>query len=115
MTRTTLALAACLLGLAAPRALAQSEEDLAGVVRSGVCPDDLTAYNPVEYAEHCAGMDESCALHDSGCFEDARRCWDDVNRMNKQIFSYNAFVRKCAARAETTSPPTKIPPAKKKN
>lgn len=107
MRATAIALVVCLSGLASAHALAQSEEDLAGVVRSGVCPDDLTPYNPVEYSQHCAGMDEACATSDSGCFEDAKRCWDDVNRMNKQIFTYNAFVRRCAARAAEHRPPTK--------
>jgi hypothetical protein len=77
--------------------LAQTD-DLARIVKSGVCPDDLTPYDTVKYSVHCAGMDEnSCQLNDKACFEDEKKCWDDVNLMNKQIFSYNNFVRTCAA------------------
>ena len=109
---TVIALAACLLGFAAPACLAQSEEDLARVVHSSACPDDLTPYDPMTYKEHCAGMDESCATSDAGCFEDARRCWDEVNRMNRQIYTYDSFVHQCSARAEAAAPaklPTKLP------
>ncbi len=81
---------------ASSHARAQTE-DLDAVVQSGVCPSDTSPSDMVKYADHCAGMDEACAVNDSGCFEDARRCWDEVNRINKQIFKYNEFVRECAA------------------
>lgn len=78
--------------------LAQTD-DLTRVVKSGVCPDDLQPYDTVKYAVHCAGMDEkSCDISDKACFEEAKTCWDQVNQINKEIFSYNNFVRKCAAR-----------------
>lgn len=107
MKAAAIAFALCLSGFAAASALAQTTEDLAGVVRSGLCPDDLTPYGSVEYSEHCAGMDEACATSDSGCFEDAKRCWDDVNRMNKEIYTYNAFLHQCAQRASGHRAPTK--------
>ena len=123
MKTTAIALAACFWGFAAPACLAQSEEDLARVVHAGICPEDLTPYDPMSYTEHCVGMDESCAVSDAGCFEDAKRCWDEVNRMNKQIYSYDSFVHQCKAHAEALAPakpptklptkhPTKLPPAK---
>ncbi len=75
------------------------DDDLQRIVKSGVCPDDLTPYDTVKYSVHCAGMDEnSCQLNDKACFEDERKCWDEVNLINKQIFSYNNFVKACAAR-----------------
>ncbi len=83
MNTAAIVLAACLSALAATAAWAQSEEDLARVVHSGICPEDLTPYDPMTYTEHCAGMDESCAMSDAGCFEDAKQCWDEVNRMNE--------------------------------
>jgi hypothetical protein len=77
--------------------LAQTD-DLARIVKSGICPQDLLPYDTVKYSVHCSGMDEnSCDLNDKGCFEDAKQCWDEVNRINKQIFSYNNFVKKCAS------------------
>jgi hypothetical protein len=88
---------ALFVGMGAAQSLAQTD-DLARVVKSGICPDDLQPYDKVKYSVHCAGMDEkSCDLNDKACFEDARQCWDQVNLMNKQIFSYNNFVRNCAA------------------
>jgi hypothetical protein len=84
--------------------------------KSGICATDLQPYDKVKYSVHCAGMDEkSCDLNDKACFEDARQCWDQVNLMNKRIFSYNNFVRNCAANkppsaaSKTPSLPTKTP------
>ncbi|MBV8474210.1 MAG: hypothetical protein JO234_12400 [Hyphomicrobiales bacterium] len=104
LPHAAIALAALLSGCAATAALAQSDEDLARVVKSGICPDDLTPYDAMTYTEHCAGMDQACATTDSGCFEDARHCWDEVNRTNKQIFTYNAFVHQCADRGKGRQP-----------
>jgi len=74
-------------------------DDLIRIVRSGVCPEDLQPYDSVKYSVHCAGMDEqACDINDKACFEDAKTCWDQVNQINKEVFSYNNFVRKCAMR-----------------
>jgi hypothetical protein len=88
--------ALCLTLAGSAGGLAQTE-DIVGIVRSGICPKDLSPYETVKYSVHCAGMDErSCDINDKACFEDAKQCWDQVNLLNKQIFSYNNFVRKCA-------------------
>ena len=90
--------AAFLAFLAAAGASAQTEEDLARVVKSGICPDDLSPYDKVKYTDHCAGMDQrSCDINDKACFDAASTCWAQVNAMNKQIYSYNNFMKKCAA------------------
>jgi hypothetical protein len=92
------AVATLLSALGAVGVCAQTQEDLARVVKSGVCPDDLAPYDLVKYADHCAGMDErTCDLNDKACFAAASACWAQVNSMNKQIFSYNNFMKKCAA------------------
>jgi hypothetical protein len=102
---------------------AQTQEDLMRVVKSGVCPEDLTSYEAVKYSDHCAGMDErSCDLNDKACFDAASECWAQVNSMNKQIYSYNNFIKKCAAQSpppskdpspSPSSPPSKNAPPKK--
>jgi hypothetical protein len=97
---------------------AQTQEDLLRVVKSGVCPEDLTPYEAVKYSDHCAGMDErSCDLNDRACFDAASECWAQVNAMNKQIYSYNNFIKKCASQKPPPpsegSPPSKDPPPKK--
>jgi hypothetical protein len=93
-------LGVCVVSLicaSAAGSLAQTD-DLMRIVKSGICPEDLQPYDSVKYSVHCAGMgEESCDPGDKGCFEDERQCWDEVNRINKQIFSYNNFVRNCAA------------------
>jgi hypothetical protein len=99
--RTILILGVCIAGmtLASVAASTAQTDDLAQVVKSGICPHDLEPYDTVKYSVHCAGMDEkACDLTDKGCFEDAKQCWDQVNLINKQIFSYNNFVKKCASK-----------------
>jgi hypothetical protein len=96
--------------LGAAGAWAQTQEDLARLVKSGVCPDDLSPYEVVKYADHCAGMDErSCDLNDKACFDAAGACWAQVNSMNKQIYSYNNFMKKCAAAQKAQEKPGEKP------
>ena len=99
---------------------AQTEDDLTRVVKSGICPEDLQTYDSVKYADHCAGMDErSCDINDKACFTAASECWAQVNAMNKQIYTYNNFMKKCAAEAPPPAAPLSITPppaaAKKKS
>jgi hypothetical protein len=99
--RNFLIVSVCVAGAALTGVAGSSAQtdDLTRVVKSGVCPADLQPYETVKYGVHCAGMDEkSCDLNDKGCFEDAKQCWDQVNLINKQIFSYNNFVRQCASK-----------------
>jgi hypothetical protein len=106
-------LAALLASLGAAGACAQTQEDLARIVKSGVCPDDLSPYDAVKYADHCAGMDErACDLNDKACFDAASSCWAQVNSMNKQIYSYNNFIRKCAAAQKPAGKPDEKPAQK---
>jgi hypothetical protein len=57
------------------------------------------AVNVRRFADPRSGQPpNSRQLNDKGCFEDERKCWDEVNLINKQIFSYNNFVRTCASR-----------------
>ena len=89
---------------------AAQTEDIVSVVRSGICPKDLSLYETVKYSVHCAGMDEnSCDINDKACFEDAKQCWDQVNLLNKQIFSYNNFMKSCAPPLDANGKaPTKL-------
>ena len=97
----TLGLATAFVALSATWSLGQ-QGDLDSVMRvvaSGVCPDTLEKYDRIKTDEYCAYLvkppcetnssDETCVLQLSDC-------WRRVSQLNREIFSYNNFVKKCS-------------------
>ena len=66
-------------------AQAQTADELEAVVRSGICPANLSIYTDISY-DKCDGI-KSTSEH---VF-----CQDRVNRANHKISEYNSFIYKC--------------------
>jgi hypothetical protein len=114
------ALAAAVFAQSTGSSLAEDLDEVMQVVKSGKCPDSLDKYSNVKTAEFCAYLNKPpCQNNDSDetCFLQLRDCWARVNQLNKEIFTYNQFMRKCGedrAAAKAAAPaavPTKIPTA----
>lgn len=114
------ALAAAVFGQSAGSSLAEDLDDVMQVVKSGKCPDSLDKYSKVKIADFCAYLNKPpCQNNDSDetCYIQSRDCWSRANQLNKEIFTYNEFMRKCGedrAAAKAAAPaavPTKIPTA----
>lgn len=112
------ALAAAVLAQSASTGLAEDLDEVMQVVKSGKCPDTLEKYPNVKTADFCAYLNKPpCQNNDSDetCFLQLRDCWSRVNQLNKEIFTYNQFMRKCgedrdaAKAAAPAAVPTKIP------
>ena len=92
----TLGLLALLPIVAASLALA-AEDEIMSVVKSGICPKDLSRLNTIKYSDYCKGFeDRPCNDRSGNCFHEAAGCWSDVNNLNKEIYTYNKFVANCA-------------------
>jgi hypothetical protein len=115
-----LALAAATFAQSASPSLAEDMDEVMQVVKSGKCPESLDKYPKVKTADFCAYLNKGpCQNNDSDetCFLQLKDCWSRVNQLNKEIFTYNQFMRKCgvdrgAAKATAgAAVPTKIPAA----
>jgi len=83
--------------MAAPVSVLADDDEIMSVVKRGVCPKDLYKMEVIKYSEYCKGFEErACNDKGNACFNEAADCWKEVNRLNKEIFSYNNFVMKCA-------------------
>jgi hypothetical protein len=83
--------------LAGPGSVFAAEDEIMSVVKSGVCPKVLFKMEAIKYSEYCKGFEErSCNDSNNACFDEAADCWKEVNRLNKEIYTYNNFIQKCA-------------------
>jgi hypothetical protein len=83
--------------LVAPGSVLAAEDDPMSIVRSGVCPKDLFKLEQIKYSEYCKGFEQrSCNDSNNTCFDETADCWKEVNRLNKEIYTYNNFIQKCA-------------------
>jgi hypothetical protein len=126
-----LVLAAAFLTQSAGFGQAEDLDEVMQVVKSGKCPDTLDKYAKVKTADFCAYLNKPPCLNndsDETCFIQLRDCWSRASQLNKEIFTYNEFMRKCgddrdAAKAAAgaavptagAAVPTKIPTADAKN
>jgi hypothetical protein len=113
-----LALAAAVLAQSTSSSPAEDLDEVMQVVKSGKCPDTLEKLSKVKSADFCAYLNKGPCLNndsDETCFLQLKDCWSRVNQLNKEIFTYNQFVRKCGAdrgaakAAAGPAVPTKIP------
>lgn len=116
---TVLALAAAFLAQSSGLAQAEDLDEVMQVVKSGKCPDTLEKYSKVKTADFCAYLNKPpCQNNDADetCFLQLKDCWSRVSQLNKEIFTYNQFVKKCgedrdAAKAEAAAAEPKKPAA----
>ena len=93
-----LALAAALLAQFASFGRAEDLDAVMQVVKSGKCPETLEKYSKVKTSDFCAYLNKPpCENNDSDetCFLQLKDCWSRVSQLNKEIFTYNTFIKKC--------------------